>query len=87
MGKGARVKENHKKELKAELEKGVKVKVEIIMQENGGVRVSGPIDDQSFVINLIGAGLISLATHWAKKKAEEPKIITPAGGLIVPGRN
>ena len=91
MGKGARVREDHKKELKEELkeelEKGLRAKVEIIMQEDGKVRVSGPIDDQPLVIGMFASGLNSLAMHWAKKKAEESKIITPGKGLILPGRN
>lgn len=79
MGKGDRVRAIHAAETP-----GIKAKLEIIMQSDGKVTVSGPINDPVFVTNLLSQGLNALAQYWAQKREEQNRIVKPVSNLILP---
>ena len=80
MGKGARVRAIHAAETPKE-----DVELKIIMQGDGKVTVSGPINDPVFVTSLISSGLTALAQYWAKQRDDQSRIVKPASGLVLPG--
>jgi len=79
MSKGARIRAIHADD------SGVKVKLEIIMFNDGRVTISGPINDPVFTSTLLSAGLNALSQHWDKQRKEESRIVKPQTSLILPG--
>ena len=75
MSKGARIKELHNPR-----DTEVIVTMTLKLLRNGGVEVTGPIDNSIACFDIIGKALLSIAAHTAEQ--QNKKIIPVSGNLI-----
>lgn len=81
MGKAQRL-----KSIRAEERKKPEVinSITINMLSDGGVNVSGPIQNPLLVIDVLGKALNALFQYYVQENAKQNRIVKPSQGLILP---
>lgn len=54
------------------------------MLSDGGVNVSGPIQEPRLVIDILGKAFNALSQYYAQEAQKSQSIIKPVNGLILP---